>query len=188
MEKVRCAHCGTDNPERNKYCSNCGYELPKIVTENLDSLNQKSNRIKTDKRKKTRELIIGAIFFGISYFAVQQLFFKAPSIDKVLINTASEINKTCPAMVDQYTRLDNTVALPNSTFQYNYSIINNDKTEMNLDTAKKYVEPVLLNRVKTDPDLKFFRDNDVILIYNYRDRNGVFVVKYSITPEMYNKD
>ena len=188
MEKVNCAHCGTDNPEKNKYCSNCGYELPKIVTENPDSTIQQSRRKKTDKRKKTLELIIGAIFLGISYFAVQQLFFKAPSIDKVLMNTASEINKTCPVMVDQYTRLDNTVALPNSTFQYNYSIINNDKTEINLDTAKKYIEPVLLNRVKTDPGLKFFRDKDVILIYNYRDKNGVFVVKYSITPDMYHKD
>ena len=160
MEKGKCTHCGTDNPERNKYCSNCGYELPKIATENFDSPIQQSIRLKTDKRKKTREFIIGAIFFGISYFAVQQLFFKEPSIDKVLMNTASEINKTCPSMVDEYTRLDNAVALPNNTFQYNYSIINNDKTEINLDTAKKYVEPVLLNRVKTDPGLKYFRDND----------------------------
>lgn len=188
MEKVKCAHCGTENPVRYRYCSNCGYELPKIVMENFDSPIQQSNSIKTYRRKKTLEFIVGAIFFGISYFAVQQLFFKAPSIDKILMNTASEINKTCPAMVDEYTRLDNALALPNSTFQYNYSIINHDKTEINLDTAKKYIEPVLLNRVKTDPDLKYFRDNDVILVYNYRDKNGAFVVKYSVTPDMYNKD
>jgi hypothetical protein len=188
MEKVKCVHCGTDNPVRYRYCNNCGYELPKIVIGNFDNPIQQSNTIKTNKRKQTLAFIIGAIFFGFSYFAVQQLFFKAPSIDKVLMNTASEINKTCPVMVDEFTRLDNAIALPNSTFQYNYSIINHDKTEMNLDTAKKYIEPVLLNKVKTDPDLKYFRDNDVILVYNYRDKNGVFVVKYSITPDMYNKE
>jgi len=188
MEKVNCSNCDTDNPVRNKYCANCGYELPKIVTENLDSTIQQSKRKITDKRKKTLEFIVGAVFFGVSYFAVQQLFFKAPSIDKVLMNTASEINKNCPAMVDEYTRLDNAIALPNGTFEYNYTIINHVKTEINLDTAKKYIEPVLLNRVKTDPDLKFFRDRDVSLIYNYRDKNGVFVVKYSITPDRYNKN
>jgi hypothetical protein len=187
MENVNCSNCNTDNPVRNKYCTNCGYELPKIVTENLDSTNQQPKK-NTDKRKKRLEFIIGAIFFGVSYFAVQQLFFKVPSIDKVLMNAASEINKTCPIMVDEYTRLDNAVALPNSTFEYNYTILNHDKTEINLDTAKKYIEPVLLKRVKTDPDSKFFRDKDVILLYNYRDKNGVFVVKYSITPDMYHKN
>ena len=188
MDNVKCTHCGTDNPVRYKYCSSCGYELPKITAENFDSTIQQPKKERTKGGKKTLGFIVGVIAFGLSFFAVQQLFFKAPSIDKVLMNTASEINKTCPVMVDQYTRLDNAIALPNSTFQYNYSIINNDKTEINLDTAKKYIEPVLLNRVKTDPGLKFFRDKDVILIYNYRDKNGVFVVKYSITPDMYHKD
>lgn len=188
MEKVKCAHCGTDNPERNKYCFNCGYELPKIVNTNPDHTIQQSKKEKTNRRNKTIELVVGAVFFLIAYFAVQQLFFKAPSIDKALMETASEINKICPMMVDESTRLDNAVALPNSTFEYNYTLVDHDKAEINLDTAKKYIEPVLLNKVKTDPGLKFFRDKNVVLNYKYSDKNGVFVVKYSITPEMYNKD
>jgi predicted amidophosphoribosyltransferase len=32
MEKNKCNKCETDNPITNKYCSRCGYELPKIQT------------------------------------------------------------------------------------------------------------------------------------------------------------
>lgn len=83
--------------------------------------------------------------------------------------------------------MDNAIALPNNSFQYNYTIISNEKSEINLDTAKKNIEPGIINRVKTDPDLKFFRDRKVTMIYNYCDRNGVFVVKYSVTPDMYKE-
>ena len=88
-------------------------------------------------------------------------------------------------MIDQYTRLDNTVAFPNKSFQYNYTLINMDKSEVNLDTVKKYIEPGIINNVKTNPDLKIYRENNTTMIYNYRDKNGVFVLKIAVTPEMY---
>ena len=40
-----------------------------------------------------------------------------------MMAAASEINKTCPIMVDQYTQLDNALALPDNSFQYNYTLI-----------------------------------------------------------------
>jgi hypothetical protein len=36
---------------------------------------------------------------------------------------ANELNKSCLMMVDQDTRLDNAVALPENVFQYNYTLI-----------------------------------------------------------------
>ena len=185
MENLKCTNCGKENKFNSKYCSDCGYELPKVNNEQLWLQN---DTVKKDKRKRLTGIIVGALAFGLSYFAVQQIFFAPPSIDRILMNTASEINKTCPVIVDQFTRLDNTLALPDHSFQYNYTIMNNVKSEVNLDTAKKYIEPAILNRIRTDPGLKFFRDKSVTMIYNYRDKNGVFVVKYSVTPEMYNKE
>lgn len=88
-------------------------------------------------------------------------------------------------MVDQFTRLDNSVALPDNSFQYNYTLVEVTKDEVIIDTVKKYIEPNILNTVKTNPDLKFFRDNKTTLIYNYKDMNGEFVHKFSVTPEMY---
>lgn len=57
-------------------------------------------------------------------------------------------------MIDQDTRLDYAMALPDNVFQYNYTWVNFSKSEVNMDTAKKYVEPGIINPVKTNPDLK----------------------------------
>src|SRR5688572_30235149 len=112
----------------------------------------------TNQSKKIIGIIVGVIVFGLSFFAVQQLFFKPATFDKAMMEAASELNKTCPIMIDQETRLDNAVALPNNIFQYNYTLVNLDKSDVNLDTVKKYVEPGLINGVKTNPDLKSYRD------------------------------
>jgi hypothetical protein len=102
-----------------------------------------------------------------------------------MMEAASELNKTCPFMVDKDTRLDNAAALPGNIFQYNYTLVNLDKSEVNVDTVKKYVEPGLINNVKTSPGLKVYRDNKVTMAYNYRDKNGVFVLKITVTPDLY---
>lgn len=138
-----------------------------------------------NKRKITIGTVVGIITFGLAYFGVQQVFFKEATFDKAMMEAASELNKTCPIMVDQHTRLDNAAALPNNIFQYNYTLINLNKSEVNIDTVKKYIEPGLINNVKTNPDLKVYRDNKVTMAYNYRDKNGIFVLKINVTPDLY---
>ena len=141
-------------------------------------------QVDNNKLKKTFGVIVGVITFGLAYFGAQQMF-KAPSFDKAMMEAASELNKTCPIMVDQDTRLDNAVALPGNIFQYNYTLVNYEKSEVNIDTVKKYIEPGLINSVKTNPDLEIQRMNKVTMAYNYRDKNGVFVLKISVTPDLY---
>ena len=138
-----------------------------------------------EKKKKTIGMVVRIIAFGLLYFAAQQIFFKPPSFDKVMMQAASEINKTCPIMVDEYTRLDNAVALPDNIFQYNYTLVNITKEEVNLDTVRKYIEPGIINNVKTNPDLKIYRDNKTTMRYYYKDKNGEFVHKFSVTPDQY---
>ena len=186
MENVTCKNCGADNKANQKYCSRCGKELSKLPEENFTSQQVQPPAPTTpDRRKKLLGAIVGIIAFGLSYWAVQQIFFKPPSFDKVMMQAASELNKTCPIMVDQYTRLDNALALPDNAFQYNYTLVNITKAEVNLDTVKKYIEPGILSNVKTNPDMKVYRDNKTTMIYYYKDKNGEFVYKFSVTPDMY---
>lgn len=185
MDKVKCTHCEENNKTNAKYCFRCGYELPKFKLESNDtSTLRKSEKGKLNKRNLAGS-VVGIIAFGLAYFLVQQVFFKPPSYDKVMMKAASELNKTCPIMVDQSTRLDNAFASLENAFQYNYTLVDLTKAEVNPDTVRKYIEPGLINNVKTNPDLKIFRDNKTTVIYNYRDKNGEFVVKFSVTPEQY---
>jgi len=157
----------------------------KIEIENVDSIVNQQPAKSTERNKKLIGGIVGMVFFGLSYFLVQHFFFKPPSFDKAMMAAASEINKTCPIMVDQYTQLDNALALPGNSFQYNYTLIDMDISEVSVDTAKKYLLPNIINTVKTNPDMKIYRDNKTTMIYNYKDKNGVFIMKFAITPEMY---
>jgi hypothetical protein len=88
-------------------------------------------------------------------------------------------------MVDSLTRLDNTVALPNKVFQYNYSLIPATKESIDFEGLKTYLTPRILNDVKTNPGMKYVRDNKVTVNYSYKDMNGEFLFLISVKPEDY---
>lgn len=185
MGKVNCTNCGTDNPENFRYCSSCGFELPKNMTENTDNTIEKQTKEKTKKKKKALPFIIYIVVFGLSYFTVQQLFFKVPTFDKAMMAIASEINKTCPIMIDAETRLDNTVSLPKNIFQYNYTLINIEKATADTVGMKDYLEPTITNFVKTNPQMKAQRDLKTTINYYYKDKAGNFLFLISVTPDQY---
>ncbi len=104
------------------------------------------------------------------------------------MDATSELNKTCPIMIDEDTRLDNAIALPGKVFQYNYTLNAYTKEEVRVDTAQKYLFPGIINNVKTNPDMHYFRDHQVTITFNYRDSDGVFITKFSVTHDMYNQE
>lgn len=156
--------------------------------------NYKSNKIKyyeyniqslSMDKKKIIGIVVGSITFILVYVSIQQMVFKSPSFDKQMMQTASELNKSCPIMVDSETRLDNAIALPENTFQYNYTLVNMTKEDMNVSEAENFLQPNILNSIKTNPDLKVFRDNNVIMVYNYKDNNGNHLFKLIFEPSQY---
>ena len=142
---------------------------------------------KSKNKKKTISATVGLVVGVGVAILIQQLVFKTPSFDKAMMQAASELNKSCPVMVDQETRLDNAVALPDNIFQYNYTLINLEKDSIDLQIFEGYMKPMILNNVKTNPDLQAYRDNKVTMAYNYKDKNGVFITKISITADQYSK-
>lgn len=140
----------------------------------------------SNNSKKILGVVVGIVTFALVSLGVQQLFFK-PSFDKAIREAASELNKKCPIMIDQDTRLDSAQVLPEKVFQYHYTFVNLAKSELEVDTVRKYMEPGLIDNVKTNPDLKIYRDNGVTMAYHYQDKDGVFLLKISVTPEHYAK-
>ncbi|MCZ4410045.1 hypothetical protein O3Q51_14580 [Cryomorphaceae bacterium 1068] len=139
----------------------------------------------TEKKKLNIQTIVGLIAGGIIFILVQQFFFKPPSYDQVMMQAASEINKSCPIMVDQETRLDNAVALPENIFQYNYTLVNMEKATTDIGQLETYLRPTLINNVRTNPDMKINRDNETTMSYYYKDKHGEFLFKILVTPDLY---
>jgi hypothetical protein len=186
MEKVRCTHCQEDNKTNAKYCMYCGYELPKFQQEVLTS----SENIAEKKKLPTKKWVgiaVGIVAFIIMYFVAQGVFENLFSFDKAMMKAASELNEVCPMMVDADTRLDNAVALPPNSLQYNYTLVNLVKSDINIEEFRTYMLPQLINITKTNPDMSAFRKNRVTMIYVYKDKQGEHVTKFAISPEEYGE-
>jgi hypothetical protein len=179
----KCNECGKDNTDNQKYCHCCGHELLKPIVEEIQFSEQKPTK-KIDYKILTGG-VIGLIAFLVTSFFVQYVLFAPPTLDKALMKAASEINKSCPILIDSETRLDNTITLPSNVFQYNYTLINKEKETVDIAILKKYLEPMITNTVRTNPDMKFQRDNKVTINYSYKDKDGNFLFTISVTPEQY---
>jgi hypothetical protein len=185
MEKVNCTICGADNSTNSKFCSNCGYELSKIKPENLIEDVPKQQLVKKNKKKFNLGTLIGICMFFIFYYIAQQFVFKPYSIDKTMMSFANEFNKTCPIMIDAQTRIDNVIAIPGNIFQYNYTLLNLEKATADTLAIKNYLEKMIKNNIKTNPQMKYQREHNTTLNYYYKDKNGVYLFIISYTPDKY---
>ncbi len=135
-----------------------------------------------DEGKKKIRNSIAAIVGFIAVGLVSQLFFKAPTIDELLNKAVSELNKTCPMMIDKMTRLDSASVLSNQEIQYNCTILPPENTSIDVGQLKTNMEPVIINSVKTNTELNKYRDRKVTVSYSYKDKNGAFLFKVSVPP------
>jgi hypothetical protein len=184
MENVICENCGSDNTTKSKYCKECGHELPKVDIVTLENPVEEKKVVRGDNKKKILSSVVGVIAFFITYYAVQHFFFNS-SIDKDMMGVASELNKSCPVMIDSETRLDNTIALPDKVFQYNYTLVNVEKNQVDTISIKNYLEPNIVNQVKTNPQMQYQREHKWTLNYLYKDKKGLYILMVKVTPDKY---
>ena len=179
-----CTNCDTENNLDAKFCKSCGHSLPKQTP--LEEVVQTKTDEKVIKKKSNIAAVIGSVvgFFAM-YFLVQSFFNNDNSVDKEMKTVADEINKMCPVQVDEETVLENTMAAPGKIFQYNYKLINLEKSEIQIDTFRKYVYPGILENIKTNPSMEPQRKMEVTLRYYYKDKNGAFVDEYVVKPNDY---
>jgi hypothetical protein len=132
-------------------------------------------------------MIFGAILLcALLFVAVHVLFFKYSSPDKDVLKFTKEMNKHCPTMIDLETRLDQVNALADNTLHFNYTLIYRDKDSLAIDNLKTFMEPVILNKIKTSPALSKYLDKNLTWIYSYNDKNGDFIFKITYTPDKFN--
>ena len=142
-----------------------------------------SQEEKSKKKGKAFGAIIGIVAFAISFIGVKYLLKK--DIASELKKSAIELNKQTPQHVDDYTRLDSASSIGKTNFIYYYTLLNIEKSEINLDTVNKYTKPFVIKNVKEEPSLKIFRKNNITMDYKYYDKNGDFAMEISVTPDLY---
>jgi hypothetical protein len=131
-------------------------------------------------------LISGAILLCvILLITAKVLFFNSSSSDTSVLKLTTEINKSCPTMVDAETRLDKVFASVDNSVQFNYTLIHRNKDSIALDNLKNSLGPVILKKIKSSPTLSKYLNKNLTWIYSYNDKNGDFMFKITYTPEQF---
>lgn len=140
----------------------------------------------TEKQKNKRTLLyqvlLFVIFFALAFFGTKFLFKK--DIGDQLQEVSTEMNKSLPMNVDEETRLDGTIFIAPKTMQYNYTALSTNADSLSLDREDliNNLQSNTQNLLDTSPAMKLFRENDVTLKYNYKDKNGKPLIHFSINP------
>jgi hypothetical protein len=130
------------------------------------------------------KIIAGIIGAVVAYAVVSHLQFGSGAhFDKALFNTANELNKNLPMMGDRDTRWDSTGAEPGNKFIYIYTLVNHTKDEMDVPTLEKALRPKIIAGYKTSDQMKSFREHNVELHYQYKDKTGEFVFEIVVSPK-----
>lgn len=122
---------------------------------------------------------------AVLFIAIQKIFFKTPSSDKDISTFVKTMNKTCPSMIDPETRLDKVMASSDKNLQFNYTLIHMIKDSLPVEKLKNYMEPRILQKIKTSPTLNQFLYKNLTWIYSYKDMKGDFIFKITYTPEQF---
>ncbi len=108
-----------------------------------------------------------------------------PSLQDKMKEVVENTNKNCPLPVDQETRLDKMAVTGEKTLQYYYTLLNVDKNSVDINAYKGPIVNQLVNAVKSNPELRYFRDNDLTFIFTYKDLSGAVLFETTISPEFY---
>ena len=83
-----------------------------------------------------------------------------------------EINKSCPKLIDNITRLDSCYSNRlDTSINFIYTLTKYSKSDLNIKTFKKNVSVFLKEKCKTDNSTKFFLRHHINIKFVYFDKN-----------------
>lgn len=138
------------------------------------------------EKKKANYLLI-AICAGIGSavpaILSNTVFSPSAKLDKTLMRAASQINASCPMMVDQITRLDNAIASPDKRFIYSYTLLADLPENYDKDAFIKQLTPVLVSNYKNNPECQPMLKRGVTVVCRYKRPDGTHIADIPVTPK-----
>jgi len=107
------------------------------------------------------------------------------SINQILQRESNALNKQCPQMIDNDTRLDSSSIGINKTFINYYTFINQEKANIKVEEMKQFFKDQIIYRIRTNEQLKLFKENDVNFCYKYQDKNFIDLFEINVTEDDY---
>ena len=97
------------------------------------------------------------------------------AVNDNLFAAAKEINKKCPIPVDENTRMDSATVYNEYMITYHYTVHTINSKDVDLAKFKTSMETSMNAKYKTDAQLAVYRDNNIAIAYDYKDKAGEFL-------------
>lgn len=138
------------------------------------------------KKKKNIFLIILVFILGSAVLKeVLTVAFGPPPVSKQLDDLAASVNKRCPILIDSNTTLTNCLAINGHRLHFNYKFNSVIKEEVDTLTLAAISRQEMINRIKTNPDFRMFKQNDLSVSASFYDVTGVYICGAAIAPADY---
>lgn len=131
--------------------------------------------------KKTVNILLP----GLIFFMLIQCRSDEKSINRELTQMAADLNISAPVMLDQYTRFDRAAVSDDNVFSYNYTVLNISNPDSLIQEVSNSLKDAIRKEFSTNPQLQFFRKNNVVIEYVYKDEDSNIIRLLKINPEDY---
>lgn len=78
---------------------------------------------------------------------------------------AKIMNRDCPFVIDENTRLDSVTSPKEGTLQNNYTLLNDDLDDIDIEVFQNIFKPEISHHLKATPQTKDFRKANATLVY-----------------------
>lgn len=139
------------------------------------------------KQKNTGfRILLGIIVFAFITAILKVAFHESPTtLNDDLIKAANEINLHAPILIDSTERFDRVNALSGNVFQYNYTLLTLERSQVDTNVLKTSGRQYMIALLKQNPKTSVFKENNIIIQAKYVDKNGMNITTLSIYPNEY---
>jgi len=102
-----------------------------------------------------------------------------------LSDRARIMNKDCPFIIDDNTRLDSVNSPGANILQNNYTLLNDIVDDIDVVAFQNIFKPEIINYLEGTPETEDFRKNNATLVYKYFDKEKKFVTDIVLLPGEY---
>ena len=98
---------------------------------------------------------------------------------------AEIMNRDCPFVIDENTRLDSVTSPKADVLQNNYTLLQDSRDDIDVEAFQNIFKPEITLHLKATPQTSDFRKANATLVYKYFDRDKKHVTDIVLQPGEY---
>ena len=136
--------------------------------------------------KNDYKLIMVLLVVFLAVIAIQKMLNNPAESQKRMLKVVESIKQTCPVIIDDETRLDSiTLVSGYAEIVFYHTLLYMVNDTSIIAEFEERMNPLIIENTRNNPDLRIFRINNMVISNGYMDKNGEFMCKISVSPEVY---